>query len=249
MTNYDSGPITGHAVVSHDQWIAARVALLEREKELFKARDAVARERRELPWERVEKKYVFDAPNGKRTLADLFEGRRQLIVYHFMFAPEAKEGCPHCSFWADSFDDLAIHGEHLQQRDTTFAAISRAPIERIEAFKKRMGWRFTWVSSGNTDFNYDFSASFRPEEMKSKSGYYNYRHGESGADREGASVFYKGEEGKIFHTYSTYARGIDLLNVTYNFLDLTPKGRDEEHLEWTQEWVRHHDKYVSESHL
>ena len=246
MRNYDSGPITEHPVVSHDQWIAARVALLEREKELFKARDAVARDRRELPWERVEKQYAFDAPNGKATLADLFEGRRQLIVYHFMFAPEAKEGCPHCSFWADSFDDLAIHGEHLHQRDTTFAAISRAPLEKIEAFKKRMGWRFTWVSSGNTDFNYDFYASFKPEEMKAKSGYYNYRHGESGADREGASVFYKGEDGKIFHTYSTYARGIDLLNVTYNFLDLTPKGRDEAHLEWTQQWVRYHDKYVSE---
>jgi len=243
MPNYDSGPITGHPVVSHDQWIAARVALLEREKELFRARDAVAQARRDLPWERVEKTYVFDAPNGKLTLADLFDGRRQLIVYHFMFAPDAKEGCPHCSFWADSFDDLAIHGEHLHERDTTFAAISRAPLAQIEAFKKRMGWRFTWVSSHGTDFNYDYFASFTPEEMKAKSGYYNYRHGESGADREGASVFYKGEEGTIFHTYSTYARGIDLLNITYNFLDLTPKGRDEGHLEWTQQWVRHHDKY------
>ena len=243
MPNYDSGPITNHAVVSHEQWLTARVSLLEKEKEFSRARDAIARARRELPWERVDKNYLFDGPNGKETLGDLFEGRRQLVVYHFMFAPDAKEGCPHCSFWADSFDDLAIHGEHLHQRDTTFVAISRAPIEKIEAFKKRMGWRFKWLSSGGTDFNYDYYASFTPEDMKAKSGYYNYRHGESFPDREGASVFYKAEDGTIFHTYSTYARGIDLLNLTYNFLDLTPKGRDEEHLSDSQAWVRHHDRY------
>src|SRR5438477_7559396 len=188
MPNYDSGPITNHPVVSHDRWLAARVALLEQEKEFSKLRDQIARQRRELPWERVDKTYVFDTPNEKETLADLFEGRRQLIVYHFMFAPEAKEGCPSCSFWADGFDDLAIHGEHLHQRDTTFVAISRAPVERIEPFKKRMGWRFKWVSSGGNDFNYDYFVSFRPNEMKAKSGYYNYRKGEAGAgaDREGA---------------------------------------------------------------
>ena len=243
MPNFDSGPITDHPVVSHEQWLAKRIELLDREKAFFHARDEIARERRELPWERVDKNYVFDGPNGKETLGDLFEGRRQLIVYHFMFAPEANVGCPHCSFWADSFDDLATHGEHLHERDTTFVAISRAPIEKLEAFKKRLGWSFKWLSSGGNDFNYDYYVSFRPEEAKAKSGYYNYRRGEEGVDREGASVFYKGEDGSIFHTYSTYARGIDLLNLTYNFLDLTPKGRDEDHLEFTQQWVRHHDKY------
>jgi predicted dithiol-disulfide oxidoreductase (DUF899 family) len=247
VPNYDSGPIRNHPVVSHDQWLKARVALLEQEKEFSRTRDDLARQLRELPWERIEKTYWFDAPNGKESLGDLFEGRRQLIAYHFMFAPDWKEGCPHCSFWADSFDDLAIHGEHLHQRDTTFVAISRAPIAKIEAFKKRMGWSFKWVSSDDGDFNYDFSASFRPEDQKAKSGYYNYRHGESGSDREGASVFYRDEDGAIYHTYSTYARGIDLLNLTYNFLDLTPKGRDEAHLEWTQQWVRHHDRYPEPS--
>jgi len=243
MPNYDSGPIKNHPIVSHEDWLTARVELLEREKEFSRARDAIAKARRDLPWERVEKNYLFDGPNGKETLGDLFEGRRQLIVYHFMFGPEQNEGCPHCSFWADSFDDLAIHGEHLHQRDTTFAAISRAPLEKLEAFKRRMGWRFTWLSSDDTDFNYDYFASFRPNDMKAKSGYYNYRRGESFADREGASVFYKAEDGTVFHTYSTYARGIDLLNLTYNFLDLTPKGRDEAHLSDSQAWVRHHDKY------
>lgn len=246
MANYDSGPIANHPVVSHEKWLNARIALLEKEKELSKARDELVRERRALPWERVEKTYLFDTTEGKQTLGDLFEGRRQLVVYHFMFAPEAKEGCPHCSFWADSFDALAVHPEHLHQRDTTFVAISRAPLETLEAMKQRLGWRFKWVSSDDTDFNYDFFVSFRPEERKAKSGFYNYRAGESGADREAASAFYKDEQGMIFHTYSTYARGIDLLNVTYNFLDLTAKGRDEDHLgDAKQAWVRHHDRYES----
>ena len=243
MPNYDSGPIRNHPVVSHDEWLRARVALLEREKELSRARDEVARERRALPWERVEKTYLFDTAEGKQTLGDLFEGRRQLVVYHFMFAPDAKEGCPHCSFWADSFDALGTHGAHLHQRDTTFVAISRAPLDKLEAFKRRLGWSFKWVSSDDGDFNYDFGVSFRPEERTAKAGVYNYRAGESNSDREGASAFYKDEEGRIFHTYSTYARGIDLLNVTYNFLDLTAKGRDEGHLSDTQAWVRHHDRY------
>jgi predicted dithiol-disulfide oxidoreductase (DUF899 family) len=245
VPNYDSGPITNQPVVSHTKWLEARVELLEREKEFSRARDELNERRRDLPWERVEKTYMFDTPTGKETLGDLFEGRRQLVVYHFMFGPEAKEGCPHCSFWADSFDVLAIHDEHLHQRDTTFVAISRAPVDKIEAFKKRMGWRFKWVSSGDGDFNYDLGVSFRPEEIKAKSGFYNYRRGEVGAEREGSSAFYKDESGAVFHTYSTYARGIDLLNVTYNFLDLTAKGRDEEHLEGnSQAWVRHHDKYA-----
>ena len=246
MANYDSGPIREHPVVSHEEWVQARVALLAQEKELSKVRDAVARARRALPWERVEKTYTFRSPNGTETLGDLFEGRRQLVVYHFMFAPEVEQGCPHCSFWADSFDALAIHPEHLHHRDTTFVAISRAPVEKLEAFKRRMGWRFKWVSSDDGDFNYDYFVSFRRDERDAKAGFYNYRREESGADREGASAFYKDEDGTIFHTYSTYARGIDLLNLTYNFLDLTAKGRDEGHLEWTQQWVKYHDRYAPE---
>jgi predicted dithiol-disulfide oxidoreductase (DUF899 family) len=240
MATYDSGPISSHSVVSHDKWLSARTALLEREKAFSHARDEVNRLRRELPWEKVEKQYEFDGPNGRETLADLFKDCRQLVVYHFMFAPGANEGCAHCSFWAESFDALAAHLEH---RDTTFVAISRAPLAALEAFKRRMGWKFKWVSSDDGDFNYDLGVSFRPEDRKKGTAVYNYRPGESGADREGASVFYKGEDGTIYHTYSTYARGIDLLNVTYNFLDLTPKGRDEAHLSDSQAWVRYKDKY------
>jgi len=243
MPNYDSGPIRNHPVVSHDEWLKARIDLLEKEKELSRARDDVARRRRALPWERVEKEYLFDTVDGKQTFAELFEGRRQLVVYHFMFAPEAKDGCPHCSFWADSFDAIGLHGEHLHQRDATFVAISRAPVEKLEAFKRRLGWNFKWVSSDDTDFNYDFGVSFRSSERKAQGGFYNYKSGETNSDREGASAFYKDETGVIFHTYSTYARGIDLLNVTYNVLDLTAKGRDEDHLSDTQAWVRHHDRY------
>jgi len=246
VATYDSGPITNHPVVSHDDWLSARIALLEKEKAFSNARDALIRQRQALPWERIDKTYLFDTPDGKQTLGDLFDGRRQLVVYHFMFAPDAKEGCPHCSFWADSFDALAVHPEHLHQRDTTLVAISRAPLAKLEAMKQRMGWRFNWVSSDDTDFNYDLGVSFRPAERKAESGVYNYRAGESGADREGASAFYKDEQGAIYHTYSTYARGIDLLNVTYNFLDLTAKGRDEDHLgDAKQAWVRHHDRYAN----
>lgn len=240
MPSYDSGPIAQHPVVSHQQWLAARIAFLAEEKAFSRARDELNRHRRALPWERVEKSYAFDGPNGRETLADLFEGRRQLIVYHFMFAPEWKEGCTHCSFWADSFDALGVH---LNHRDTTFVAISRASFARLAPFKARMGWHFKWVSSAPSDFNFDYNASFRPDEMASGSGYYNYEAGERGSDREAASVFYRGEDGSVFHTYSTYARGIDLLNTTYNFLDLTPKGRDEDHLSEPQAWVRYHDRY------
>lgn len=238
MASNASGPILNHPVVSHDEWLAARTALLEREKEFSRQRDELHRQRRELPWELVQKPYEFDGPSGKETLADLFEGRRQLIVYHFMFAPDAKEGCKHCSFWAESFDATGVH---LQQRDTTFVAISRAPVSKLRAFQQRMGWKFKWVSSGDGDFNYDLGVSFRADERATGSGVYNYRSGERGADREGVSVFYKGEDGRIYHTYSAYARGIDLLNVTYNFLDLTPKGRDESH--GPQAWVRFKDRY------
>jgi predicted dithiol-disulfide oxidoreductase (DUF899 family) len=240
MSQYDSGPITDHAVVSHDEWLAARTKFLAKEKEFSRVRDDINRQRRELPWELVTKPYSFDGPHGRETLSDLFDGRRQLVVYHFMFAPDWSEGCKHCSFWADSFDCL---GAHLENRDTTFVAISRAPLAKLDAFKERMGWSFNWVSSAPSDFNFDYGASFTPDEMKNHSGFYNYRRDEAGPEREGASVFYRGETGEIYHTYSTYARGIDLLNTTYNYLDLTPKGRDEAHLGSTQAWVRHHDKY------
>jgi len=240
MANYDSGPIQGHAVASHDEWLAARRALLEQEKEFNKRRDELTRARRALPWERVTKPYAFDTADGRRTLADLFEGRRQLLVYHFMFAPDWKEGCKHCSFWADNFD---VRQEHLNHRDTTFVVISRAPLETLAAFKQRMGWHFNWVSSAPSDFNFDYGVSFTPEQVEEGSAIYNYRDPERGSEREGASAFYRDEGGVVYHTYSTYARGIDLINTTYNLLDLTAKGRDESHLSDTQAWVRLHDRY------
>jgi len=214
---------------------------LAKEKEFTRLRDELNRERRQLPWEKVEKRYVFDGPKEKETLADLFENRSQLVVYHFMFTPEWNEGCPHCSFWADNFNDIIVH---LNQRDVTMVAISRAPLAKLEAFKKRMGWSFKWLSSSDTDFNYDYQASFKPDEVKAKSAFYNYRPADVGhVDREGTSVFYKAANGDIFHTYSAYARGIDMMNTAYHYLDLVPKGRDEDKLEFTQAWVRHHDKY------
>ena len=211
-----------------------------KEKAFSKQRDELARTRRALPWERIDKPYAFDTHAGRRTLGDLFDGRRQLVVYHFMFAPEWDEGCKHCSFWADSFDCLGVH---LHERDTTFVAVSRAPLTKLDGFKARMGWHFEWVSSAPSDFNFDFHVSFSPEERERGSAVYNYTPGERGPEREGASAFYRDEQGVVFHTYSTYARGIDLLNTTYNFLDLTAKGRDEESLSDPQAWVRFHDRY------
>ena len=233
--------IDGHRVVSHEEWLEARIAFLAREKEFTRLRDELSRQRRQLPWERVEKSYVFDGPDGEETLADLFEGRSQLVVYHFMYPPEWDEGCPHCSFWADNFDGIPVH---LNHRDVTFVAISRAPLAKIEAFRARMGWEFKWVSAERTDFNYDYHASFRPEEMQSATAYFNYRRMDPGLpDREGASVFFRNAAGDLFHTYSCHGRGIDMLNGAYHFLDLVPRGRDEDGLEFTQAWVRHHDRY------
>jgi len=228
------------AIVSHDQWIAARTKLLKKEKEFTRARDDLARMRRALPWERVEKSYAFEGPDGKETLAQLFGGRSQLFVYHFMFAPGDTEGCPICSFWADHYDGAGLH---LPQRDVSFVVVSRAPFAAIERFKQRKGWRFKWVSSGNSDFNYDLGVSFTPEQVKRGSVFYNYATTDFAMpDREGASVFYRDPGGTVFHTYSSYARGIDLLNGTYNVLDLVPKGRDEDPDEPVS-WVRHHDRY------
>ena len=229
-----------HKVVSPKAWIAARKKLLTQEKKFTRLRDQLNQQRRQLPWEQVEQDYVFDGPDGKQTLAELFDGKSQLIVYHFMFAPDWNEGCPHCSFWADHYDSVNLH---LGQRDTTLVVISRAPVKKIQAFRKRMGWRFKWVSSLQNNFNFDYHVSFTPADLRQRKVFYNYADLKIGIpEREGVSAFYKDKNGDIFHTYSSYARGIDLLNTTYNFLDLTAKGRDE-NPEHTQDWVRFHDKY------
>lgn len=227
--------------VSPAEWLAARKELLKKEKEYTRLRDELSRQRRELPWEKVEKKYMFAAANGQESLADLFAGKSQLIVYHFMLGPGWKEGCPSCSYLADSFDGAMIH---LAHRDTAFAVISRAPLPEIQAFQKRMGWKFKWVSSFGTDFNSDYRVSFTPEERVDGKVYYNYGMTDFPSDEgPGASVFYKTGDGEIFHTYSAYARGLDIVIPTYNWLDLTAKGRDEDSLPHTMAWVRHHDRY------
>ena len=229
-----------HQTVSRDQWIEARTKLLAKEKELTRLRDELSRERRQLPWVRVTKPYVFDGPNGKETLADLFEGRSQLVVYHFMFGPDWEAGCKSCSFWADNFEQIVVH---LKQRDVTLVAVSRAPLAALEAFKKRMGWTFKWVSAANNDFNFDYHVSFRPEELANGSSYYNYAWAKSSmTELPGISVFYKDANGAVFHTYSCYARGLDMMNAAYHYLDLVPKGRDETG-DHKMAWVRHRDSY------
>jgi predicted dithiol-disulfide oxidoreductase (DUF899 family) len=239
MSRGAGGGIGHHSVVSREEWLAARIALLAKEKEFTRQRDALSRERRALPWVKVDKPYAFDGPDGRETLADLFGPRSQLVVYHFMFNPEANEGCKHCSFWADNFNGLGIH---LNHRDVTMIAVSRAPLAKIEAFRKRMGWGFKWVSSAHTDFNYDFHVSFTPEALRSGAVFYNYARVDMGmTDREGVSVFYRDASSAVFHTYSCYARGIDMLNTAYHYLDLVPKGRDEG--DSPQSWVRYHDRY------
>jgi len=232
--------IENRKVVSQKEWLVARKKLLVKEKKLSKLRDELNLQRRKLPWVKIEKEYVFDGPMGRVTLADLFGGKSQLIVYHFMFGPGWKEGCPHCSFWADHYDGAGLH---LGQRDTALAVISRAPLKEIEPFKKRMGWKFKWVSSFKNEFNFDYHVSFTPEEIKSGTLFYNYAKIKMDMDeREGVSAFYRDAKGDVFHTYSSYARGIDMLNTTYHFLDLTAKGRDE-NPDSTQDWVKYHDKY------
>jgi predicted dithiol-disulfide oxidoreductase (DUF899 family) len=228
-------------VVSRAEWTAARKALLVKEKEFDRRRDALSAERRKLPWVKVEKNYLFDGGSGTLTLGDLFAGRRQLIVYHFMLDPSWSEGCKSCSYLADNFQGAIVH---MAARDTSFVAISRAPLTRIEAFKKRMGWTFRWVSSEKTEFNYDYHVSFRPEDVANGTAEYNYEKAERGSESPGASVFIRDGE-DVFHTYSTYARGLDLLIGTYNYLDLTPIGRNEGGLEYPMAWIRHHDSYPS----
>src|SRR6266481_5749494 len=229
-------------VVGRAEWLEARRELLKKEKDLMRQKDAVSAERRMLPWVKVEKEYVFDTAGGKKTLADLFEGRSQLIVYHFMFGPEWQEGCPSCSFNMDHTDGALVH---LAQRDVSFAAISRAPLPKIEGFKKRMGWRFNWVSSYGNDFNRDFHVSFTKEEMAKGKVDYNYDMAEFPSEEApGISVFYKDANGDMFHTYSAYARGTENTIGTYNYLDWVPKGRDEDGLPFTMSWIRHHDRYA-----
>jgi predicted dithiol-disulfide oxidoreductase (DUF899 family) len=229
-----------HKVVSAKEWLTARKALLAKEKKFSQLRDQLNQQRRDLPWVKVAKEYVFDGPDGRETLAQLFGDKSQLIVYHFMFGPGWKEGCPHCSFWSDHYDSVNLH---LGQRDTALVVISRAPLKEIKPFKKRMGWRFKWLSSNQTDFNFDFNVSFTPEQIKSGALPYNYTEFKMKIDElQGVSAFYKDKQGDVYHTYSSYARGIDLLNTTYNFLDLTARGRDE-HPNSPQDWVRYHDEY------
>ena len=231
--------IQSHPVVSRETWLAARSALLAKEKEFTRLRDELSRQRRDLPWEAVNKEYVFDGPKGKQSLPDLFDGRSQLIVYHFMFDPSWDAGCPHCSFWADNFNGIVVHMNH---RDTTMIAVSHAPYNKLAAYEKRMGWSFKWMSSFGTDFNFDYHVSFTPEEIARKKAFYNYQMQDpKSAEHAGCSVFYKDSNGRLFHTYSAYARGIDLVNTAYNYMDLTPKGRDEG--DRGQFWVRRHDEY------
>lgn len=232
---------TQRKVVSKDEWLKARMAHLAAEKEFTRKRDELSRQRRELPWTRVEKNYVFEGPNGPETLSALFEGRSQLMVQHFMFAPGWEEGCKGCSFMADHTDGARVH---LEQRDLTLLAVSRAPLADIERFRRRMGWQFKWVSSHGTDFNRDFGVTFAPEARVQGEVYYNYAMRRFPQDEApGVSVFYKDDAGSVFHTYSTYGRGVEAMIGAYSYLDLAPKGRDEDGLAFSMEWLRHHDKY------
>ncbi|MCC8937655.1 DUF899 domain-containing protein [Bradyrhizobium sp. Arg68] len=230
-----------HKIVSREEWIVARKALMAGEKELTQAREALSRQRRELPWVKVDKSYLFDGPSGKVTLGDLFKGRPQLVVQHIMFAPEWDVACKSCSFWADGYDRMA---PHLAARDTAMAGISRAPLAKLEAFKQRMGWTFDWVSSGDNDFNYDYGVTFTREQMDKGEAQYNFGTTPPyGDELPGVSVFYRDDSGAVFHTYSTFARGLDMMNAAYHYLDLTPLGRHEEGLPYPMDWVRLRDQY------
>jgi len=233
--------MTGHKVVSRSEWLEARQQLLVKEKHFTRLRDELSAERRALPWVRVDKAYAFEGPAGRLTLADLFEGRSQLIVYHFMFDPNWESGCKSCSFWADNFNGIWVH---LNQRDVTFAAVSLAPLPKLQAYAMRLGWGFPWVSSFGSDFNYDYGVSFTPENLAKGWINYNYaRRDTAMTELPGVSVFCKDETGAVFHSYSCYSRGLDMLNGAYHHLDLVPKGRDEAGLEYPMAWLRPHDQY------
>ena len=232
-----------HQIVSREEWLTARRQLLAEEKEFTRLRDRLSQRRRDLPWERVDKDYVFDGSGGQETLSQLFDGRHQLAAYHFMLGPGWNEGCKSCSYWADNFNGVDVH---LRQRDVALVAISRAPWPEIEVFQKRMGWTFKWVSSYGSDFNYDYHVSVRPEQLASGKAIYNYAPSQmTMEERPGISVFYRDDDGTIFHTYSCYARGLDMLNGAYHWLDLVPKGRDETGPPNTHKmtWMRLHDEY------
>ena len=234
-----------HPVVSPDEWLKARRALLKKEKEATGLLDELAAERRGLPWVRVEKDYVFETPGGKAPLADLFGGRSQLMVYHFMFHPDWQEGCPSCSFVSDHFDGTL---PHLAARDVALVAVSRAPLAKIAEFQSRMGWRFPWVSSHGSDFNFDYHVSFTDAELATGKVNYNFTMQEfPSAEGPGLSAFYKDGAGDIYHTYSAYGRGVETLMTTYRIFDLMPKGRDEDGLEFSMAWVRYHDRYGTDT--
>ncbi len=241
--------MTTHKIVTHDAWVTARKKHLAKEKEFTHLRDQLSRERRDLPWELVEKEYIFEGENGKQTLPDLFQGRSQLVIYHAMFNP-ATAGpnttwtqdapCYACSFWMDNFNGVTVH---LNHRDITMIAVSLAPYAKLAAYKKRMGWTFPWFSSAGSDFNFDYHVSFAEDELKKNAVDYNYGvRAWSMSEAPGISVFFKDADGKIYHTYSTYERGLDMLNVAYHYMDLVPKGRDESDAEMG-DWLRRRDEY------
>ena len=233
--------MTPYTIGTRKDWLKARLDLLRAEKDLTRRSDELAQRRQALPWVRVDKDYVFDTAEGKRSLAALFDGRSQLLVQHFMLGPDWEQGCPSCSFMADHSDGMTLH---LAHRDVTFVAISRAPLAEIERFRRRMGWQFRWVSSHGSDFNYDFAVSFTPEQVASGDITYNFGSWPYPYEElPGVSVFARGEAGAVFHTYSTYGRGVEVMMGTYRMLDLLPKGRDERNVEYKMEWVRHHDRY------
>lgn len=230
-----------HSVVPREEWLAARKGLLVKEKAFTRQRDQLTKERQALPWVRVEKVYVFETSNGPKTFNDLFEGRSQLIVYHFMFGPDWEAGCKSCSFLADHFNPAIVH---LHQRDVSMVAVSRAPLDTLEQYKKRMGWNFLWASSLKNDFNQDYYVSFSAEDVERGAVYYNYREQRfPSTEAPGASVFCRDKDGAIYHTYSVYERGLDMFITAYHYLDIVPKGRNEENLSYTMEWVRRHDEY------
>lgn len=230
-----------HDVVSPERWLEARKALLAKEKEFTRLRDQLTSERQNLPWESVEKDYIFEGGAGRETLSDLFDGRSQLIVYHFMYGPGWEAGCKSCSLLADHFEPAVVH---LKQRGVTLVAVSRAPFSEIDAFRRRMGWTFKWVSSNQSDFNQDFHVSFSQDEPERGEVYYNYKKQRfPSSEAPGISVFYKNRDGEVFHTYSVYERGLDMFITAYHYLDVVPKGRDEDKLAYTMEWVRLHDEY------
>lgn len=230
-----------HNIVDRPEWIKARHELLKQEKAFTEQRDRLSAARREMPWVKIEDAYAFDTSKGRKSLADLFDGKSQLLIYHFMYGADWEAGCKSCSFWADSFNGIDVH---LAERDVTFLAISRGPLDKLQAFRQRMGWSFNWVSSAPSTFSEDFQVSFDKEQFEAGDVTYNYKPmGFETDELQGISVFVSDDDGEVYHTYSTYGRGVDLMNSAYNYLDLVPKGRDEDDLDFTMSWLKLHDSY------